>query len=268
MVRLLATQDDSNIHHNKPTHTNHNLEGDDNTSTNSNDTQLPKHAIHTAIITTGIQPDATFLLNQLQSHIISKYWFRYDTLLPPTIMVKMVRDVLLDCLGYDWGDEANSGKVSGGIGSAAPSYGDNNDEHDDDNEGGSSRAGRPLGVCTFLLGLDSTTKAATTATSHQQHPPLLTVIKANGASQQYVAHAMGMGSQLANEKLSQKWSRCMSREEAKDMMHGILIDVAKERGWLLDDDGESATTGGNINGLTVACETVTSTGIDIEFIPL
>ena len=172
-------------------------------------------------------------------------------------VVKMVRDVLLDCLGYDWGEEVSSGKISGGIGSAAPSYEEREDG--DDGGGGGSRAGRPLGVCSFLLGLDSA--------SH----PFLTVVKANGASQQYVAQAMGAGSQLGNEKLSQKWRRCMSREEAKDMMREVLNDIAKEKGWLLDNDGDDddGTEGKKNNrGLTVACETVTSRGIDIEYLPL
>lgn len=77
----------------------------------------------------------------------------------------------------------------GGIGSAAPSY----DEQDEENGNGgssSSRAGRPLGVSSFLLGIDPS--------SGKQIPSSLTVIKANGASQQYEANDMGVGSQLAN----------------------------------------------------------------------
>ena len=222
---------------------------------------IPNHAIHTAIVTTGISSDANFLLAQLQSHI-SKYRFRYDAL-PSTsgatsslTVIKMVRDVLLDCMGYDWSEELASAKVSGGIGSAAPSYDDQ--EGDEDRGSGGQRAGRPLGVCTFLLGLDYSTAAH----------PFLTVIKANGSSQQYVAHAMGAGSQLANDKLSQRWKRCMSEKEAKDMMREILNDVAKETGWLPGDENDGRAERNGIDGLTVACETVTSGGIDVEYLPL
>ncbi|KAL7550638.1 hypothetical protein ACHAWF_013857 [Thalassiosira exigua] len=236
MVRIVATRDD--MHHSA-------ISQDD----------VPQLVLHTAIITTGIQSDAHFLLSQLQSHF-SKYWFRYDNL--PSIsssasmmVVKMVRDVLLDCLGYDWGNEVNSGKITGGLGSAAPSYNEGEDE--DGDNGSASRAGRPLGICTFLLGLD-----------YKTHP-FITVIKANGASQQYVAHAMGMCSQLANKKLLGQWRRCMSQEEAKDMMKDILKDVAKERGWLLD--GDASNTGDDAR-LTMTCETVTQKGIDVDFLPL
>ena len=247
MVRPLATRDDIN-----------------NPTSSSDDNDIPKHALHTAIVTTGIQSDANFLLNQLQTHI-SKYWFRYDTLPSPSsgsattqqlTVIKMVRDILLDCLGYDWTMEVNSGQISGGIGSAAPSY---DEGEDGDENGGSSRAGRPLGVCTFLLGLDFSMKA---------HLPFLTVVKANGASQQYVAHAMGVGSQLANDRLSQKWRRCMSQNEAKDMMKEILKEVAMEKGWLTDGGDDGTTEGKKGSGLNVACEIVTSRGIEIEYIPL
>ena len=247
MVRPLATRDDIN-----------------NPTSSSDDNDIPKHALHTAIVTTGIQSDANFLLNQLQTHI-SKYWFRYDTLPSPSsggattqqlTVVKMVRDILLDCLGYDWTMEVNSGQISGGIGSAAPSY---DEGEDGDENGGSSRAGRPKGVCTFLLGLDSSTKT---------HLPSLTVVKANGASQQYVAHAMGVGSQLANDRLSQKWRRRMRQTEAKDMMKEILKEVAMEKGWLTDGGDDGTTEGKKGSGLTVACEIVTSRGIEIEYIPL
>ena len=62
----------------------------------------------------------------------------------------------------------------------------------------------------------------------------------------------------------------MRREEARDMMKEILNDVAKERGWLRSDDGDGNCDEGTNNdvGLTVACETVTPRGIDIEFLPL
>ncbi|KAL9186666.1 hypothetical protein ACHAXT_005904 [Thalassiosira profunda] len=232
MVRLLATRDD--VHH---------------PSQSSED--MPQHALHTAIVTTGVQSDASFLLRTLQTHM-SKYWFRYDTLPSASgeaSVVKMVRDILLDCLGYDRGEEANSGAMSGGIGSAAPSY----DERDDDDDRGGSRAGRPLGVCSFLLGLDSATR------------PYLTVVKANGASQQYVAQAMGMGSQLANEKLSQQWRRRMSQPEASEMMKGILTGVAKEKGWMPEDADD---TGRASTDLVVVCETVTPRGIAADYFPL
>ena len=217
MVRLLASRDD--IHPNSSK----------SCIADDNDDDIPKHSLHTAIVTTGIQSDANFLLTQLQTHI-SKYWFRYDTL-PSTSssVTKMVRDVLLDCLGYDWSNEVGSGNISGGIGSAAPSYNNGQDDNDDDNNSPPTRAGRPLGVCTFLLGLDST---ATATTSH----PYLTVVKANGASQQYVAHAMGVGSALGNDILSQQWKRGMSRNEAVGMMKNVLKDIAKERGWWTSDN--------------------------------
>eukprot|EP00578_Thalassiosira_sp_NH16_P001500 CAMPEP_0181138304 /NCGR_PEP_ID=MMETSP1071-20121207/34173_1 /TAXON_ID=35127 /ORGANISM="Thalassiosira sp., Strain NH16" /LENGTH=378 /DNA_ID=CAMNT_0023225127 /DNA_START=245 /DNA_END=1381 /DNA_ORIENTATION=- len=237
MVKLLATRDDYSP-----------------AARDSEDTMMPRHSLHTAIIATGIQSDASFLLDQLRTHIVSKYWFRYDTL-PSAALEKMVRDVLLDCLGYDRSEEANSGRVSGGTGSAAPSYDEGED--DDEDGGGSSRAGRPLGVCTFLLGLDGTTMPL--------RRPCLTAIEANGASQQYVARAMGAGSRAANEKLSQLWRRSMSRDEAVHMMSGILKDVAQEKGWMVSEDDVDGSADGKISGLTVACETVTSKGVGIEF---
>ena len=262
MVRLLAARDD--IHPNSSKSC---------IADNDDDDDIPKHTLHTAIVTTGIQSDANFLITQLQTHI-SRYWFRYDTL-PSTsssdtlssssssTVTKMVRDVLLDCLGYDWSNEVGSGKISGGIGSAAPSYNTGQDDNDDDdNNSPPTRAGRPLGICTFLLGLDST------ATTH----PYLTVVKANGASQQYVAHAMGVGSALGNDCLSQQWKRGMNRNEAVGMMKNVLKDIAKEHGWWTsdDDDDDDVVVGSDAaeSGLTVVCETVTSSGIDIEFSPL
>ena len=225
MVRLLAARDD--IHPNSSKSC---------IADNDDDDDIPKHTLHTAIVTTGIQSDANFLLTQLQTHI-SKYWFRYDTL-PSTsssdtlssssssTVTKMVRDVLLDCLGYDWSNEVGSGKISGGIGSAAPSYNTGQDDNDDDDDNNSppTRAGRPLGVCTFLLWLDST------ATTH----PYLTVVKANGASQQYEAHAMGLGSALGNGCLSQQWKRGMNRNEAVGMMKKCIERYCK-RTWVVDE---------------------------------
>ena len=246
MVRILSTRDD--VHPNSIPY--------------DSSIDIPKHTLHTAIVTTGIQSDANFLLTQLQMHI-SKYWFRYDTIpstsssdgissslsSPSSTVTKMVRDVLLDCLGYDWSNEVNSAKVSGGIGSAAPSYNEQEDDEDDRPQ----RAGRPLGVCTFLLGLDSSTEF-----------PYLTVIKANGSSQQYVAQAMGRGSDLGNDLLSQKWRRGMTCKEAKEMMISVLKDIAKEQGWIIDDDDDDGSTEGRDGEWVVSCETVSSSGIDIE----
>mmetsp|Transcript_46007 Transcript_46007/g.96608 ORF Transcript_46007/g.96608 Transcript_46007/m.96608 type:complete len:532 (-) Transcript_46007:58-1653(-) len=269
MVRIIATRDDD-----------HNSHGVDSSL-------LPKHSLHTAIITTGLQSDAQFLVSQLQGHL-SKYWFRYDTLPPSSSssssylssssssspIAQMVRDVLLDCMGYDRAEEVNSGKVSGGIGSAAPSYDENDDEEDGDSNGGSAmRAGRPLGVCSFLLGLDSSPPSQSS-----QQRPFLAMVTANGATQQYVACAMGAGSTIGNEKLSSKWRRGMRYIEARDMMREIGREIAKEKGWLLeqhdhDDDNDSGgyyhekrKDGGG--GLTMVCETVTSRGIDVDFLPL
>ena len=249
MVRILSTRDD--VHPNSIPY--------------DSSIDIPKHTLHTAIVTTGIQSDASFLLTQLQMHI-SKYWFRYDTIpstsssdgtssvssSPSSTVTKMVRDVLLDCLGYDWSSEVNSGKVSGGIGSAAPSY----IEQDDDDDR-PQRAGRPLGVCTFLLGLDSSTTF-----------PYLTVIKANGSSQQYVAHAMGRGSDLGNDLLSQKWRRGMTTSEAKNMTISVLRDIAKEQGWITDNANDDGSTEGRDSDWVVSCETVSPSGIDIEHLEL
>ena len=248
LVKVLATRDD-----------------DVGTATTQHDNDVPEHTLHTAIVSTGIQSDATFLLSQLQRHF-SKFWFRYNTLPTNSLaVVKFTREVLLDCLGYDWSEEVGSAKVSGGVGSAAPSY---NENEDDDN--GSSQAGRPLGVSSFLLSL-----------ANDNAPrPTITLIEANGSSEQYVARAMGVGAQKANELLSQQWKLGMSREEVKDMMHEVLQEVAIERGWLSsgDDDEDSRSNVSssesveNSNamhvGLTIACETLTTRGIDIELAPL
>jgi len=103
----------------------------------------------------------------------------------------------------------------------------------------------------------------------------LTVIEANGASQRYVARAMGIGSDVANEELSRKWRRRMGQREAVDMMRGILGVIARERGWLLaeeegetDGDGVCRGGAGDDGEFTVVCETVTSRGIDIQFVTL
>lgn len=215
----------------------------------------PKHTLHTAIVCTGIQSDATFLTNQLQRHF-SKFWFRYNTLPTGTLaVVKMIREVLLDCMGYDWSEEVSSAKISGGVGSAAPSYSEN------DNDDSAVAAGRPLGVSSFLLSIDN-----------GEPRPTITAIEANGSSEQYVARAMGVGSQQANELLSQKWKRGLSREDVKEMMHDILKGVAIERGWLSDDENRSrddmSSDRQDSSDFTVVFETVTRRGINIEFEPL
>jgi 20S proteasome alpha/beta subunit len=227
MVKILATRDDST----KPT-----------------STTTPRHSPHTALIATGIQSDISHLLNQLQTHVISKFWFRYDTYPPREGMIQMVKDVLLDFLGYDRKEEGSA--VSGG--SAAPS------SHED-----GVRAGRPLGVCTFLLSLEDT--------------PSLTVIEANGSWERYVAHAMGVGATVGNARLSQQWRRGMSVAEAKGMMREIFREIAVEKGWLNEDDEMQSTSvtdddiskslGENFGSdVTIVCETVTREGIDIEYL--
>jgi 20S proteasome alpha/beta subunit len=253
MVRILANRDDSTVH---------------------KENDIPRHSLHIALITTGIASDANFLLGQLQKHFMKKYWFRYDALPDGGgamangegsggsygVVVRKIREIILDFLGYDWSEEIGSSALTGGIGSAAPSY-------TEDDEDGSARAGRPLGVCSFVLGLDGV--------------PSLTVIQANGSAESYVAHAMGVGSELGNKRLSQRWKRGMSLEEAKNMMRDTLKEIAVERGWLPDDKlkasqkdiGETSASNldTDIEGtrvcseLTMVCETVTSRGIEIEY---
>ena len=201
---------------------------------------IPGHELHTAIVSTGIRSDALFLLGQLQQHL-SQYWFRYDSLPSPTTqMVKMTRDVLLDFLGYDRREEMSS---LCGVGSAAPSYAD-------DEDGDSKRAGRPLGVCSFILGFDTSL-------------PTLTSVKANGASEKYVAQAMGIGSPMANERLSKRWRRRMSRSKAHEMMRTILREIAIEKGWASEDDDDLQR-----KDLTLVSETVTVSGIQLDYNPL
>lgn len=245
LVKILATRDDvDNI----------------DATTQSND-NVPTHTLHTAIVSTGIQSDATFLLNQLQRHF-SKFWFRYNTLPTNTLaVVKMIQEVLLDCMGYDWSEEVGSAKVSGGVGSAAPSYNENEDESN-----GSSAAGRPLGLSSFLLSLAKDDDSTTFSSPASR--PMITLIEANGSSEQYVARAMGVGAQNANGLLAQKWKQGMSREEVKDMMQEILQEVAIERGWLQGDDEDGSSVSATHTELTITCETLTSRGIDIEFLPL
>ncbi len=246
LVKILATRDDvDNI--DAATQTNH---------------DGPTHTLHTAIVSTGIQSDATFLLNQLQRHF-SKFWFRYNTLPSNTIaVVKMIQEVLLDCMGYDWSEEVGSAKISGGVGSAAPSYNENEDESN-----GSSVAGRPLGLSSFLLSLANDDATTTTSSSFTPRPTI-TLIEANGSSEQYVARSMGVGAQKANELLSQKWKRGMSLVEVKDMIQEVLQEVAIERGWLPGHDEDTSSGSTMHTELIIACETLTTRGIDIEFLPL
>mmetsp|Transcript_20373 Transcript_20373/g.33537 ORF Transcript_20373/g.33537 Transcript_20373/m.33537 type:complete len:465 (+) Transcript_20373:65-1459(+) len=249
LVKILATRDDVD---------NVNVDA----TTQPEDNNLPTHTLHTAIVSTGIQSDATFLMNQLQRHF-AKFWFRYNTLPTSTLaVVKMIQEVLLDCMGYDWSEEVGSAKVSGGVGSAAPSYNENDDE-----DNSSSAAGRPLGLSSFLLSLAN--DDTTTASSSSAPRPTITLIEANGSSEQYVARAMGVGAQKANELLAQKWKRGMSHGEAREMMQEILREVAIERGWLpVDDDDRSRGGSAMSTELTVVSETLTTRGVDIEFLPL
>eukprot|EP00956_Cyclotella_meneghiniana_P007243 scaffold9879_cov76-Cyclotella_meneghiniana.AAC.7 len=239
LVRVLTTRDDSNTV-----------------------APIPRHSLHTALVATGLQADASFLINKLQTHAISKYWFRYDVLPRGEMILRMVREILLDFLGYDWREEMGSSSSSGGIGSAAPSYNDDEEE--------STRAGRPLGVCTFLLELDS---------SNFEESPSLTVIKANGSSERYAAHAMGVGSDLGNKRLCQKWRKSISDVCAKEMMRTILKEIAVEKGWLPEEnrdkkdyatENESYESLGESYGsdLTIVCETVTRDGIAVDYFNL
>jgi 20S proteasome alpha/beta subunit len=269
LVKVLATRDDvDRAAVDATSQNNNNEDGDD----------VPIHTLHTAIVSTGIQSDATFLLNQLQRHF-SKFWFRYNTLPMSTLaVVKHIREVLLDCMGYDWSMEVSSAKVSGGVGSAAPSY----NENEDDDGAAAAAAGRPLGVSSFLLSFANDDIITSSSSSSYPPRPTITLIEANGSPEQYVARAMGVGAKRANELLSQKWKRGMSREEVKDMMQEILAEVAIERGWMFsdddNDDGDDESISGSNSGvecdnamhvgLTIACETLTTRGIDIEFSPL
>lgn len=240
VVKILATRDDSVTRISDPA------------------TAMPQHSLQAALIATGLQSDSNFLIIKLQSHLISKYWFRYDALPYGEVLLRMVREILLDFLGYDWSEEVGSSSLSGGIGSAAPSA--------NDNENDSARAGRPLGVCTFLLELDQRAS---------NDPPSLTVIKANGSSDKYVAYAMGIGSDLGNKRLSQRWRRGMSVDEAEDSMREILKEIAVDRGWLPEDDAknESNITVESLDensgkDLTIVIETVSRDGIDTKYSPL
>ncbi|KAL3804438.1 hypothetical protein ACHAW5_003484 [Stephanodiscus triporus] len=149
MVQTLATDDNVNDNDTGSEMT--------MTITLSSSSSSLSHVHHMAIGIAGVRPDADYLSNRLRTHL-NRHWFRYDSL-PPTsttrggALVKMAGDVLLDCLGYDRADEVGWGRASGGIGSAAPGRGDDGDGDGDDGDE-EQRAGRPLGVCAFLLELD------------------------------------------------------------------------------------------------------------------
>ena len=243
MVKMLATRDDS-----------------------TKISSTPRHSLHTALVSTGLQSDVSFLLRSLQSHLVSKYWLRYDSLPHGEVILRMIREILQDFLGYDWSEEVGSSVLSGGIGSAAAS---NNEDEE------SSRAGRPLGVCMFLLELVQIGSGES---------PSLTVIQANGSSDKYMANAMGIGSELGNKRLSQKWRRGMSAENAKEMLRRIFKEVSIEQGWLSvfdktqgsctnnakSDSGTMLRNLGESYGsdLIMVCETVTRNGISIEYFKL
>ena len=236
MVKVLATRDDS-----------------------TKASTTPRHTLHTALISTGLQSDISFLTRTLQSHLVSKYWLRYDSLPHDEAILKMIREILLDFLRYDWTEEVGSSVLSGGIGSAAPSYSEDEE---------SSRAGRPLGVCLFLLEIDQTQSGDS---------PSLRLIKANGSSNKYMANAMGIGSELGNKLLSQKWRRKMSAGDARVMLKAILREISIEQGWrsVSDETEETCKNDSNNNGhamsssdLVMVCETVTKEGIYIEYFKL
>ena len=273
MVRILATMDDDDDEQ----HDGYNNNNYDDENDVENTFQPPRHALQSAIVITGLVSDAEYLTDKLRSHM-NKYWFRYDSSSCSTnaaAVAKMTRDVLLDCMGYNRNDETLSGSVSGGIGSAAASSsssGGNDDDEDgaEEQQQQQQRAGRPLGICAFLLGIGS---------KHLYRPSRITVIEANGVSEEYVAYAMGMGSEIANSELAKKWRRHMGQNEAVDMMKGILQGVAKERGWLEDS---TTRTEEEVNeeeknkedddkrdaDLMVVCEIVSSRGINTQYIKL
>ena len=279
LVRQLVTRDDVDaavditaIINNK----NDIDEGDKSGATKDNDTgstmtamatmtstkiipKSPRALLHTAMVVSGIRSDADYLSDRLRSHAV-KHWFRYNTSPSSNTMAEMVRDVMLDFLGFDRGEEVRSAQISGGIGSAAPSY--NGGGGDDDENGNDARAGRPLGVSVFLLGgLDSV--------RHGDGGAEITSIEADGSSRTYVARAMGVGSQYANEKLSHHWRKNMSVDEAKDMMRSIMKDVAREVGWFPSAEDEVDCRGGYEEGQwTMVCEIVTSNGVDVDLLTM
>jgi 20S proteasome alpha/beta subunit len=225
----------------------------------------PCTLLHTAMVVSGIRSDADYLSDRLRSHAV-KHWFRYDTSPSLNTMAEMVRDIMLDFLGYDRGEEVRSAQVSGGIGSAAPSYngggsGGGEDDEDGNYGGENSRAGRPLGVSVFLLeGLDSILSREGDGVGAK-----ITSIEADGSSRTYVARAMGMGSQVVNEKLSHRWRKNMSIDEAIDMMRSTMKDVARDVGWLYQSGDEADRLDDyEEDQLAVVCEIVTLNGIDVH----
>jgi 20S proteasome alpha/beta subunit len=288
MVRILATKDDDDGEYHDEYNNNNDDEKNHIDNENSSFQPPPQHTttLQSAIVITGVGSDATYLTDKLRYHI-NKYWFRYDTTsigssssssssTNTAVITKMIRDILLDCMGYNRNDETLSGSVSGGIGSAAGGGGNDDDEDGGDEQ--QQRAGRPLGICTFLLSLGSRSH---NCSSH------ITVIEANGVSEEYVAHAMGMGSEIANNELAKKWRRHMGQNEAIDMIKGILQGVALERGWLEDSTSTTRIEEEEVNeeddeveeknkeddderetDLMVVCEIVSSRGINIQYMKL
>ena len=273
LVRQLVTRDDvddaaadvdtDDIENDAHSLTNDIKEDIGNNATNRIMTRhTPRTLLHTAMVVSGIRADADYLSDRLRSHAV-KHWFRYDT--PPSLynMAEMVRDVMLDFLGYDRGEEVRSAQISGGIGSAAPSYsGGGGEDDDEDGNGANSRAGRPLGVSVFLLGGLEGVIHGDGGGGFGGGRAEITSIEADGSSRTYVARAMGVGSQIANKELSHRWKKNMCVDEAKEMMRSVMKDVAREVGWLphrsVDDANDEE------GQLTMVCEIVTSNGIEID----
>ena len=74
-------------------------------------------------------------------------------------------------------------------------------------------------MCALLLGPDSGAY------------PVLTMVEANGVTEQYVTRAMVMGSAMTNRGLSRRWRRCMTVAEARGMMREVAGEITEEMGW-------------------------------------
>jgi len=228
---------------------------------------------------TGIRSDVDFLFHRLRSHATRKHWFRYDVLPPPSRFVQMVREVLLDFMGYDRSLQVCGRRAgAGGVGGASPSEDNENDDGDENNNGGgssSNRAGRPLGLSAMVIVPGQLEQG-------RRLQAEIHAVEANGSTERYVARAMGMGSAtMGNKLLSERWKAGMTRHEARDMMRGVLERVGVEQGWL-EEDEEDEEDGGSENDLgrwestsarsngkfVLVCETVTSRGVDTNVIPL
>lgn len=211
--------------------------------------------LRAALVSSGLRADADFLLDRLRRYCVSEYWFRYDDV--PHVQgeaARAIRRTLLDFMGYDWNREV------GGSGSGE--------------EEETTRAGRPLGIGVLVLGLEDGRR------------PTLTVIRANGSEEGYVAHAMGVGSEEGNERLSRLWRRGMTVDEAKEMMRQIFREIAVERGWVQEggvcQERRDETMGAKRlyvaeesmrdvsvdSEFTIVYETVTPRGIDMEYLKL